>query len=282
MTDAQPFTHQNDLDIRLFPVTAQELLADASLVDDGSVDLLLTDPPYIISRDSGFRRENKDGTFGGNPQYAISTDFGDWDRGSFTMADLEVTIDGAWRVLRDGGTAIIFFDLWKASDLAEMMTKVGFVDVTMIEWEKTNAVPINSRKNYLSNAREIAIVGRKPVQQRSGKGFVYKLGETDGRFHYPIYSGKDRFHSTQKSLGLFEELVRAHTNEGDLVLDCFSGSATTGVAAIRTGRNFIGCEPDIGGDPNDAKETRYFQKSSARLLAALEARVEKAQVSFDI
>lgn len=56
---------------------------------------------------------------------------------------------------------------------------------------------------------------------------------------------------------MFEELVAAHTNPGDLVMDCFSGSATTGAAAIRTGRSYIGCEPDA----------EFFAKSSERLVS---------------
>jgi site-specific DNA-methyltransferase (adenine-specific) len=68
----------------------------------------------------------------------------------------------------------------------------------------------------------------------------------NGIYRYPIYHGKDRFHPTQKSLKLFEELIEKHSNEGDTVLDCFLGSGTTAVAALNTKRKFTGCEIDNG------------------------------------
>ena len=74
-------------------------------------------------------------------------------------------------------------------------------------------------------------------------------------YQYPIQGGKDRFHPTQKSMPLFEELVKKHSKEGDIVLDCFLGSGTTAVAALNTNRKFIGCELD--------KE--YYTKSLERI-----------------
>jgi site-specific DNA-methyltransferase (adenine-specific) len=72
---------------------------------------------------------------------------------------------------------------------------------------------------------------------------------------HPLQGGKDRFHPTQKSLKLFEDLVNKHSNPGDLVLDPFSGSGTTAVASKMHGRNFIGCEIDQD----------YYNKSIDRL-----------------
>ena len=54
--------------------------------------------------------------------------------------------------------------------------------------------------------------------------------------------GKKRFHPTQKSLLLFEELIRKHSNEGDIVVDTFLGSGTTAIASKNTNRKFMGCE----------------------------------------
>ena len=66
-----------------------------------------------------------------------------------------------------------------------------------------------------------------------------------GIYTYPICSGKERTnHPTQKPLSLITDLILKHSNENELVLDCFMGSGTTGVAALNTGRNFIGIELD--------------------------------------
>ena len=55
-------------------------------------------------------------------------------------------------------------------------------------------------------------------------------------------SGKNRFHKTQKSLRLFEDLIKKHSNEGDTVLDTFLGGGTTAIACKNTNRHFKGCE----------------------------------------
>ena len=77
----------------------------------------------------------------------------------------------------------------------------------------------------------------------------------NGLYEYPICRDKGRFHPTQKPIKLIEELILKHSNEGDLVLDCFSGSGTTAVACMNTGRTFLGCELD--------KE--YYNKSLKRI-----------------
>ena len=77
-------------------------------------------------------------------------------------------------------------------------------------------------------------------------------------YKYPICHDKGRFHPTQKPLALIEELIIKHSNEGDLVLDCFAGSGTCALAAYNQKRNFIGCEIN--------KE--YYDKAIQRLLEA--------------
>lgn len=258
-------------EVRLYEGTAQQAFHRRGLVAEGSIDLVLTDPPYIISRDTGFQSVGADGKLGGNPSFAISMDYGAWDRDEFTIEDLDQTVRDIARALKPGGAAIIFFDLWKISTLAQLMHVAGLEKVRMIEWQKTNAVPINSRSNYLSNAREVALVATKPGANPVFNSSRLDVEKRAGIFAYPIYSGPSgkgeqkiraasRFHPTQKSLPLFEELIRIHSREGDVVLDCFSGSATTGVAAINTGRSYIGCEPD----------PEYYEKSVARLIDAID------------
>ena len=61
-------------------------------------------------------------------------------------------------------------------------------------------------------------------------------------YQFPIQGGKKRFHPTQKSLPLFEALIKKHSNEGDVVLDTFLGSGTTAIACKKNNRKFKGCE----------------------------------------
>ena len=280
----------------------QEGLQFLSAISDNSVDLILTDPPYITSRDSGmdkwvehiekqdasgsvnvrkeqdwldyktesewdewFKNSNvepelresrlkkmkadflKYGSIYGK-KYAVTTKYGKWDS-EFTVERLGLFIKHFYRILKTGGTCIIFFDLWKITYLREMLESEKFKQIRMIEWIKTNPQPINSKVNYLTNCREIAVLGIK----KSKPTFNSKYDK--GIYEYPLQGGKQRFHPTQKSLPLFEALIKKHSNEGDLVLDCFAGSATTAIAAINTNRRFIGCE----------MEEEYYNKSLERI-----------------
>ena len=135
--------------------------------------------------------------------------------------------DSIFRVLKTGGTAIVFYDIWKFNYLADAMDKAGFKQLRFITWEKTNPVPLNSKRNYLTNSREC-----KPVFHSE---LVY---------HYPIPNNGKRYHPTQKPLDLMIELIKKHSDEDQLVVDPFAGSGTMGVAAIQTKRKFAGCDTD--------------------------------------
>lgn len=211
----------------------------------GSVDLVLIDPPYEISRKTGFKS-----CVTGIDRFAISMDFGAWDHNFPEMADV---VSECYRVLRKGGTAIVFYDLWKISLLAKYLTDAKFKQLRFIEWIKSNPVPINSKRNYLTNAREIALSAVK-----GGSG-VFNSAYDNGVYKAPICHEKGRFHPTQKPLSLITDLIEKHSNPGDLVVDCFSGSGTTAVAAGLLGRSFAGSE--LSAD--------YFEKSCARLVDAL-------------
>lgn len=200
-------------------------------IPSGSVDLVLIDPPYEVSRDTNFQSGEAKGK--DTDRFRVSMDFGDWD---FGFTGLDTVIKESYRVLRDGGALICFYDLWKLTTLKDYFEAARFKQLRLIEWVKTNPVPLNSKKNYLTNAREIAVSGTK-----KGKP-VFHSEYDNGIYRYPICHDKGRFHPTQKPLALIEDLIVKHSNEGDLILDCFLGSGTTAVAAYNQGRNFIGCE----------------------------------------
>lgn len=198
---------------------------------ENSVDLVLTDPPYTISKDTGFGSV-KDG----EKRFSVSMDFGDWDK---DLIDLRKLAIGMHRCLREGGTAIVWYDLWKITPLEQAMNHAGFKMSRIIIWQKTNPVPINQRATYLSNSREVAIVSVK-----GGKP-TFKGKYENGNYFLPIprHNG-NRIHPTQKPLNLFQDLIEKHSNEHDLVIDPFLGSGTTAVACQETGRRFMGCDID--------------------------------------
>lgn len=217
-------------------------------VDSNSVNLVLIDPPYEVSRDTNFLSGGLTGR--NTDRFRVSMDFGDWDN-NFT--GLDIVVKECYRVLKKGGTFICFYDLWKITTLKEYMENAKFKQLRFIEWIKTNPVPLNSKTNYLTNSREIALSGVK------GGHPTFHSDYDNGIYNYPICHDKGRFHPTQKPLGLIEDLIEKHSNKGDIVLDCFSGSGTTAVAALNKERHFIGCEL--------SKE--YYKKSIMRIEQSL-------------
>lgn len=213
-------------------------------IASNSVDLVLVDPPYEVSRQTNFLSGEPTGK--DTDRFRVSMEFGEWDKEFVGYGDC---IKEFYRVLRKGGTLISFYDLWKITTLKDWMEEAKFKQIRFIEWVKTNPVPLNSSVNYLTNAREVAVLGVK-----GGKP-TFNSQYDKGVYEYPICHDKGRFHPTQKPLELISALIEKHSNQGDLVLDCFSGSGTCALAAYQTGRRFVGCELD---------ET-YFKKSLKRL-----------------
>ena len=154
-----------------------------------------------------------------------------------------------------GGSVIMFYDIFKLESLCNIAKEVGFKQLGVCYWEKTNPVPVNAKINYLSNARECFVTmvkGSKPT---------FHSYYDQGVYHYPICSGKERTkHPTQKPLKLVRDLVLKHTNENDIVLDTFMGSGTTGVACEMLGREFIGIE----------KDENYFNIAKKRIEEEIE------------
>lgn len=202
-------------------------------INDKSIDLILIDPPYEISRPTNFQSGEITGR--DTDRFRISMDFGEWDK---EFSGLENVIKEGYRILKDGGTFICFYDIWKITPLKNFFEKYKYKQIRFIEWLKTNPVPINSKINYLTNSREIAISAIKKSKP------TFNSSYDNGLYQYPICQDKGRFHPTQKPLAFMEALIEKHSNEGDIVLDCFAGSCTTGVAALNKNRSFIGCEID--------------------------------------
>lgn len=213
-------------------------------IESNSVDFILIDPPYEVSRDTNFASGEASGK--DTDRFRVSMDFGKWYYNFSGMSDV---IKECYRVLKKHGSIMCFYDLWKLTTLKQYFDDAGFSQLRFIEWIKTNPVPLNSKTNYLTNAREIALFAVK------GNKPVFKSEYDSGIYKYPICHDRGRFHPTQKPIALIEDMIAKHTSENDVVLDCFSGSGTTAVACINTNRNFIGCE----------LSDEYYNKSMQRI-----------------
>jgi len=190
-----------------------------------SVDLVLTDPPYNISKDNNFNTMGRAGI-----------DFGEWDK----QADLFTYINEVKRVLSKDGSFIVFNDWRNLGDITKYAESLGLVSKDIIRLEKSNPMPRNRDRRYITDY-ELAIWFTNTKAK-------WVFNRTDLNYQRPkfVCSIDKGLHPTQKSLKLMNDLVLIHSNEGQTVLDCFMGSGTTGVACVNQNRKFIGIEMDEG------------------------------------
>jgi len=194
-------------------------------LEAGSVDAVVTDPPYGLNDGKGKVQKRGGGL--------VKFNMGEWDN-SLPLEWLKC----AEPILREGCWACVFTDKLSVNMVWQAIENVGLRGKQTFYWVKTNPPP-QPRSNFASGV-ETAVLGTKgAVKKWAGGGWCLNY------FIHPIVSNR-RLHSTQKPVELMEYLVRALTDPGDLILDPFMGSGTTGVACVKTGRKFIGIEIDQG------------------------------------
>ena len=207
-------------------------IGGSSELEDKSVDLLLTDPPYSISNAYTSERQipRRLRTNGGD-FIMPKGDFGDWDKDFSPKTWTDAVIP------KVGGWAVIFCAQAQIGKYEEILKSHGFNAVGTIVWHKTNPVPFNTRFKPV-NAWEAGVIGKRPGTKFYGNGTVHNV------FTHKSPSPQHRIHPTQKPLALFRELMRLFSSTNDLVLDPFAGSATTVCAAFELGRRVIAFEND--------------------------------------
>lgn len=216
-----------------------------------SVNHIITDPPYNISKDNNFTTMNSANRQG--------VSFGEWDKNF----DLYSWIPLYGSLIKDGGSFIIFTSYRSISYMIDKLENSGFLVKDILKWIKTNPMPRNVNRRYVQDT-EFAIWAVKPK-----KKWVFNKPEwvpyLRSEFRTATVSGRERTkHPTQKSYQLMVDIIDIHSNPGDIILDPFMGSGTTGVAAINRNRRFIGIE--ISKEYYDIAEARLqFVDSQIRL-----------------
>jgi len=219
-------------------------------LDDRSVDLLLTDPPYGISRTYTCERQVPRRLRKNGKDFIMPKgNFGEWDRDIPRPAEWTSVV-----LPKISGWAVIFCAQAQIGEYVDLLTDHGFVAVGTLVWQKTNPVPFNHRFKPV-NAWEAAVTGKRSGTPFNGRN-VHNV------FLHRSPSPAERIHPTQKPLGLVSEFVGLFSEEGGLVLDPFAGSATTVIAAIQAGRHVLAYE----NDPNHFEAAARRLENSGTLL----------------
>lgn len=208
-------------------------------ITDASVDLLLTDPPYNLGLFMRGRATNlksmRANYFGAAGWDDLSTE--DWAR------LMDEFFSEAARVVRRGGALIVFMAVIKLETLIGLAQKHGFYYKTTGAWHKLNPMPRNMNLHFINSTESWVyfVNGAKTGTFNNDGKALHDFFETSVTPKSEKEYGK---HPTQKPVELMDYFVRTLTNPGDIVLDPFMGSGSSGVSAKGMGRKFIGVELD--------------------------------------
>ena len=216
-----------------------DCLAAMKTLEDNSVDLILTDPPYNL----GLFMKNRDT----NLKKMRDNFFGDagWDDLEYDewVESMNSFFEQAGRVMKKGGSMIVFMSIIKVEGIIRLAESHGFYYKTTGIWHKQNPMPRNMNLHFINSTEAwvyFTYKAKTGTFNNAGKA-VHDFIETS-----VTPAGEKRFgkHPTQKPVQLMEHFILLLSNPGDTVLDPFMGSGSTGVAARRNGnnRNFIGIE----------------------------------------
>ncbi|MBO9097545.1 MULTISPECIES: site-specific DNA-methyltransferase [unclassified Rhizobium] len=229
-----------------------------------SVDVIFADPPYNLQLGGALHRPD---------QSLVDAVDDEWDQ--FASFEAYDAFTRAWllacrRVLKPTGTLWVIGSYHNIFRVGSMMQDLNFWILNDIVWRKTNPMP-NFKGRRFQNAHE-TMIWASPSAKAKGYTFNYdalKASNDDVQMRsdwlFPICSGGERLkgedgkkaHPTQKPEALLARVIMASSKPGDIILDPFFGTGTTGAVAKRLGRHFVGIE----------REQEYIDHAAARIAA---------------
>ncbi len=241
-----------------------DCVAALDALPDNSVDLIFADPPYNLQLNGDLHRPDQSMVDAVNDHWDQFESFAAYD--AFTRAWMLA----ARRVLKPSGSIWVIGSYHNIFRVGSIMQDLGFWLLNDVVWRKNNPMP-NFRGRRFQNAHETMIWASKDAKSK-GYTFNYeamKASNDDLQMRsdwlFPICTGAERLkneqgdkvHPTQKPEALLARVIMASSKPGDVVLDPFFGSGTTGAVAKLLGRNYVGIE----------REQKYIDAASARIAA---------------
>lgn len=253
-----PYYRSDDRDFTLLNGDCFELLPQFNF----KFDMVFADPPYFLSNDGISVQSGK----------IVSVNKGEWDRGG-SQQDID-NFNKHWiglcrDKLKEDGSIWISGTYHNIFSVANCLTELGFKILNVVTWVKTNPPP-NISCRYFTYSTEFVIWARKSAKKPHHFNYELMKHLNDDKqmtdvWRLPAIAPWEKScgkHPTQKPLSLLTRIILASTDKGAWVLDPFSGSSTTGIAANLIGRRFLGIE----------KENEFAEMSKQRRMEIDNAR----------
>src|SRR3954447_10464241 len=268
-------------------IVVGDCVAEMTKLPAGSVDLVFADPPYNLQLQGDLKRPDDS---------KVDAVDDDWDKfSSFSAYDdfTRAWLMAARRAMKPAATLWVIGSYHNIFRVGSILQDLGFWILNDVMWRKTNPMP-NFRGRRFTNAHETLIWA---ARDQGAKGYTFnyealKAGNEDVQVRsdwtIPLCTGEERLkgrdgkkiHPTQKPEALLARVILPSSRPGDLVLDLFSGTGTTGAAAKRLGRQFIGIERDPAyAAAAEARISRIEPLPEASLAPFMTAR-EAPRVAF--
>ena len=270
------FAHTPDKAAFLDSILRGDCVSQMNKLPARSVDLIFADPPYNLQLEGDLLRPNNSKVDGVDDDWDKFSSFESYDQ--FTREWLKA----ARRVLSDSGSIWVIGSYHNIFRVGAILQDLGFWILNDVIWRKTNPMP-NFRGRRFTNAHETMIWATRSEKQKSYT-FNYEAMKAlnddlqmRSDWLLPICNGGERLkdgkggkaHPTQKPEALLHRVILASSNEGDVVLDPFFGTGTTGAVAKRLGRRWIGIE----------REQRYIDAATKRLASIVPLDEESREVT---
>ena len=262
-------------------------VAEMDKLPAGSIDLVFADPPYNLQLEGALSRPDQSLVDAVDDDWDKFADFAEYD--AFTRAWLSA----ARRVMKPNATIVAIGSYHNIFRVGAILQDLGFWILNDIVWRKANPMP-NFRGRRFTNAHETMIWAARSAEAKAYT-FNYemlKAGNDDCQarsdWFLPICSGVERLkddegrktHPTQKPEALLARVLLAASNAGDLVLDPFFGSGTTGAVARKLRRSFIGIERDPVYAAAAQKRIDAVAPLAEEVVAAAPTRRSEPRVAF--
>src|SRR5580704_7908214 len=253
-----------------------DCVAEMAKLNPSSVDLVFADPPYNLKLQSDLKRPDDSRVDAVNDAWDKFASFEAYDH--FTRAWLRACRD----VMKPSATLWVIGSYHNIFRVGAILQDLGFWILNDVVWRKTNPMP-NFRGRRFTNAHETLIWAARDA---GGRGYTFnyealKAGNDDVQVRsdwlIPLCTGDERLkgsdgkkvHPTQKPEGLLARVLLSSSKPGDLVIDPFNGTGTTGAVAKRLGRRYIGFERD-----------RAYAAAAEARIAAIEPLPEASLAPF--